>query len=195
MPDTLPGWGSKTFNNVISLLGKSPSWQNQFPGAATKQTAFSPVAGAAAGIDSSAIWKWASEGGQLGVTQPASQTGLTPFTPEGPASPITAQDLADLQNRNAAFALGSDVRTAALESGYRQQLMNEALQLRSQDLTNQELVAANDPNNIAKRGALYQEQMSAASNSEANMLDAVQRARYNSMVANATGIGMGMKAG
>jgi hypothetical protein len=73
--------------------------------------------------------------------------------------------------------------------------MNEALQLRSQDLTNQELIAANDPNNIAKRGALYQEQMQAASNSEANMLDAVQRARYNSMVANATGIGMGMKAG
>jgi len=195
MATTSPQWGSRTFNNVISLLGKSPSWQKTFSGTGAKQTAFSPAPGASSGIDSSGVWDWVQKGGQLGVTQPATQTGLTPFTPQGVASPITSQDLADLQNRNAAFALGSDVRTAALESGYRQQLMNEALQLRSQDLTNQELIAANDPNNIAKRGALYQEQMQAASNSEANMLDAVQRARYNSMVANATGIGMGMKAG
>jgi hypothetical protein len=185
-------WGSKTFQNVTSLLGSSDTWKKYFPGGIPSYTnAFTPSGTSALPFSPTQVWDWASK---TAVAQPVSQTGLTPFTPIGAASPITAEDIAYLQRQNAILSNYTNDQIAAREQGYQKQLMNAALQLRSQDLTNQELVAANDPNNIAKRGGVYQSQMATASNAEANMLDAVQRASYNSMIANATGIATGAKA-
>jgi hypothetical protein len=184
-------WGSKTFRNISSLLGTSDAWKKYFPGGTGISSNFTPEGSNALSVPSSQIWNWAA---QTAASQPADQTGLTPWMPSGFASPITAQDISNLQTQNAIFNNFNTAQTKALEQGYQSQLMNNALKLRSQDLTNQLLNAANNPMNIAARGATLQGQMATASNAEANMLDAVQRASYNSKIANATGIAAGAKA-
>jgi len=192
MPNpSIPNWGSKTFQNVASLLGKSDAWKKYFPGGPSTSSSFTPDGTSALSVSPGQVWDWAS---QTAVSQPASQTGLTPFTPVGEASPITAQDLAYLQQQNAILSNYNNEQIAAREQGYQNQLMNNALQLRSQDLTNQLLVAANDPNKIAQRGGIYQSQMATAPNAEATMLTALSDAAYKSKIANVAGISAGGKA-
>lgn len=202
---SLPGWGSKTFSNVASLLGKSSAWNNLVGAAANAVPDWTGAFAKTPPVDTTLAYNWAAKGGTLptDVTAVSSQ-GYNRSNPYAnfwdPSSPAVTADFWNMatqyQQQAAALSDASSLKNYGLSQAYMNQLAATGESAKQADFNRNMqafLAQQNSPEMIAAIGASKQNQMLQAVQGEGGMLTAVSNAAKNASDAAAQGFRLGMQ--
>jgi len=205
MADGLPDWSTNptTFQNVLSLLGNSPSWQ-KLTGTPSTGAVDPNAFTASPSISVNDAYNWAKSGGALlnSDFQPSDQfetqnQGFTrPNLSGSPVSDLTYAQLADLQQRNTLLSNVTGIQNAALANSYANNLYKQRANQAVQDATLGSiavLAKSNSPLGKAAQTQAYQSAMQAAQGAESGETAALGANTANLMTANALGIRSGMR--